>query len=444
MSIFGSMTTAISGLTAQSRALGHISDNIANSSTVGFKRIDTAFESIITATSQRRHNSGAVVARPDYTNRLQGTIEQSDTVTSVAIAGQGFMAVSLPNGEDDSGAVTFDERTYYTRAGDFQLDKNGYLVNSAGYVLNGWEVDGTTNTVDRTGLQEIRISQLVSNPVATSEITFGANVPAGYDAGTPAVSLDSQIDVYDALGALQSIELAWLPTANADEWELTITAPNSANPGLSVGETITVQFGNGSIANSVPGTIDSIDDTGATEITASVTQTTGEPAFLDLDLDFGYGAQTVRISMGTFDGADGVTQFADTQYAVRTLVQNGVPQGSYSSLAIKDTGDVVINYDNGESRTIARVPVVMFNNADGLDRVDGQAFLRSFASGEGMVYDQGSEGAGQLVVEALEKSNVDIAAEFTKLIVAQRAYTANTRIVTASDEMLQDTLNMKR
>jgi len=444
MTILGSMTTAISGLNAQSRALGHISDNIANASTTGFKRIDTAFESIVSSSSLRRHSPGAVAARPDYTNRLQGTIEQSDTATSLALAGQGFLPVSLPTGEDQTGALTFDERGFYTRAGDFQIDKNGYLVNSAGYALQGWNVDANTNTVDRTGLQEIRVSQLVSNPVKTTEMTFAANVPAGYAAGTPPVSLNSQLDVYDALGALQSIELSWLPTANPDEWELTITAPNSTTPGLAAGETITVQFGNGTLANSVPGTIDSIDASAATEISAPATQGTGAPAYIDLALDFGYGAQNIRIGMGTFDGADGVTQFADRQYAVRTLTQNGVPQGSYSSLAIQKSGDVVINYDNGESRTIARVPVVMFNNADALDRADGQAFTRSFESGEAQVYDQGTEGAGNLVIEALEKSNVDIAFEFTKLIVAQRAYTANTRIVTASDEMLQDTLNMKR
>jgi flagellar hook protein FlgE len=208
---------------------------------------------------------------------------------------------------------------------------------------------------------------------------------------------------------------------------------------------IQVSFGGG--GNPLhAGTITAISAANVAGGTATVpaNQLTGDPAYVDVVLNYGHGPQNVRIFLGSFRLADGVTQFAGSDYALRSMTQNGVPQGSFSSLALNETGDVVINYDNGQSRVIARVPVVTFNEADKLERIDGQAFMRTVEAGEAKVLDPGRDGAGKLVVGSIERSNVDMAAEFSKLIVAQRAYTANTRIVTASDEMLLDTLNMKR
>ncbi|HST76840.1 MAG TPA: flagellar hook-basal body complex protein, partial [Acetobacteraceae bacterium] len=142
--------------------------------------------------------------------------------------------------------------------------------------------------------------------------------------------------------------------------------------------------------------------------------------------------------------ANGVTQYAGTEYSLRGLTQNGVPPGSFSSLSTRSTGDLVVNYDNGQSRIIGRVPVVTFNNPDGLQRQDGQAFTATNSSGTPLAEDAGTNGAGSLVTQSTESSNVDIASEFTKLIVAQRAYSANTKMVTTADDMLQQTIDMKR
>ncbi len=142
--------------------------------------------------------------------------------------------------------------------------------------------------------------------------------------------------------------------------------------------------------------------------------------------------------------AQGITQFTGTDLVVRNLQQNGVPPGAFSGITVRGNGDLAVNYDNGQSRVVFRVPIVAFADADKLQRLDGQAFMRTVESGEARVTDVSSNGVGKLVVGALERSNVDIAAEFTKLIVAQRAYTANTRVVTTSDEMLQETINMRR
>jgi flagellar hook protein FlgE len=430
MSLFGSMTTAISGLTAQARALGHVSDNVANSQTVGFKRTDTNFVSFLTDSTQVVHRPGSVVARPDYTNTVQGTIEQSENPIALAIAGQGFFSVALPTGSAN-GQVTFDERQFFTRAGDFQMDRNGYMVNGAGYFLQGWNVDATGEP-DRTQIQPIRVSDLVFNPIATSTIELSANLPAG--STTPSAT---PLNVYDSLGTLQPLTLTWTPGA-ANVWTLDISA---AGGGGSLG-TIDLNFGAAATVPVTDGTIGEFAN--ATGSLSGAGAVAGEPALISFAADFGQGPQAITLNIGAFGAARGVTQYAGDEFELRNLAQDGVPLGAYSSTTIRENGDVAINYDNGQARVIARVPVTTFNAPDMLQRLDGQAFMRTLESGEARTADPASNGSGRLAVGSIERSNVDIAAEFSKLIVAQRAYTANTRIVTASDEMLQDTINMRR
>lgn len=430
MSLFGSLTTAISGLTAQSRALGHISDNVANSQTVGFKRTDTNFVSYLTDSTLSVHRPGSVVARPDYTNTVQGTIEQSENPLALAVAGQGFFSVALPTGSAN-GQVAFDERQFFTRGGDFQLDRDGFLVNGAGYYLQGWLADAAGEP-DRTRIQPIQVSELVFNPIATGNIELSANLPA-----TGTVPVSTPLNVYDSLGALQPLTLTWTPSGT-NTWTLGISA---AGAGGSLG-TIDVQFGQAASPPVTDGTIGGFaNGTGTLSGAAAVI---GDPATISFSADFGQGPQTISLDIGAFGAARGVTQYAGDEYTVRNLAQDGVPLGAYSSLAVRENGDVAINYDNGQSRVIARVPITTFNAPDALQRLDGQAFLRTLESGEARTTDPASNGAGRLAVGSIERSNVDIAAEFAKLIVAQRAYTANTRIVTAADEMLQDTINLRR
>lgn len=434
MSLFGSMTTAISGLTAQSRALGNISDNVANSQTVGYKRVDTNFVSYITDSTVNRHLPGSVQARPDYRNSIQGTPTQSDNPLAMAIAGQGFFSVARPDG-NANGGLQFDERQFYTRAGDFSVDENGYMVNGSGYYLQGWNADAAGQP-DRTQLAPIRINELVFNPIATTSIDLSANLPA--DATAASAPIVTPVNVYDALGTLQPMTLTWTATATADVWNVAINAPNG---GGALG-TLQVRFG-GAATPAVPaGTIGQI-----TTVTPPATGTTGgagTPATINFSANFGQGAQAMSLNLGTFGAASGLTQYAGETFELRNLEPNGVPLGSFSSVSIRDNGDVAINYDNGQSRVAYRVPVVTFNDPDSLQRMDGQAFMRTLESGEARVSDAASNGSGTLVVGSVESSNVDIASEFSKLIIAQRAYTANTRIVTTTDEMLQDTINMRR
>jgi flagellar hook protein FlgE len=438
------MNTAISGLTAQSNAFSNISDNVANSQTVGYKRVDTNFIDYLTTSNATENDSGAVVTTPDYVNNVQGTITQTDNPLGLAIAGQGFFAVSQQNGEINN-LPTFSAQQYYSRAGDFQMDKNGYLVNSADEFLNGWPVNAQSGMVNQNALAPIQVTQTVYNPVATSNVTLSANLPATPATGTatPASPISSDIDVYDALGTMHTVTLNWVQTA-ADTWSVQVNSPDDTAAGDR--GTADVDFGPTTSGNPVPsGTVGNLvadaADPGTIATSPYAANTAATVAFTT---NFGSGPQTITINLGTYGQTNGVTQYAGTQYNLRGLTQNGVPPGAFSSVTTQTNGDIVVNYDNGQSRTIAQVPVITFNDPNQLQRQDGQAYTASTNSGTPLAEAPGTNGAGTLVTQSVESSNVDIATEFSNLIVAQQAYSANAKMVTTADQMLQQTIDMKQ
>ncbi len=439
MSLLGAMNSAISGLSAQSHAFGNISDNVANSQTSGFKRVDTSFISLLTTSSLTTNEPGAVVARPDYVNSVQGTITQTENPLGMAIAGQGFFSVSQQIGTV-AGTPTFNPQLYYSRAGDFQLNKTGYMINSAGLFLNGWPIDATTGEPNQNSLQPIQVSQTVFNPVYTSEVVLSANLPAtpAIDTATVGSPLTSSIDVYDSLGTVHSVGLSWVKTAG-DTWTVSISAADATTTDLG---SATVTFGAVSGNTVSEGTIGLLGDATGTITTSAYAENTA--AVLSFTAVFGTVSQTIDLNLGNFGQTGGVTQFAGSAYNLRGLTQNGVPPGSFSGVTMQPNGNVIVNYDNGQIRTIAQVPLVTFNNPDALQRQNGQAFTGTLESGTPLATQAGTNGAGTLVTSSLEGSNVDIASEFSKLIVAQRAYSANTRVVTTADDMLQQTIDMKR
>jgi flagellar hook protein FlgE len=440
MSLYSSMNTALSGMSAQSRALGHISDNVANTQTTGFKRTDTNFVSYISESNSEVHRPGTVLARPDFTNQVQGTIEQVENPLAMAISGQGFFTAALPVGTSQDGTKNFDARNFYTRAGDFNRDREGYMVNGSGYVLQGWPV--TDGVVDKTQLTPIQVKEDVFTPTPTQDLNFIGNLAAG---GT--TNQSTSIQVIDTLGRSRALQLTFAPSASPTDntWNLSITAPTATTPALG---SINILFGQDptGVANDQPdGTLAQFTTPTGT-LTGSAAAT-GSPATVTFQADFGQGLQTMVLNLGSFGVSGGLTQFASTGasgLSVNSFEQNGIPLGSFSSVTTQKNGDVRINYDNGQSRIVARVPVTVFKDADRLEHLDGQAFLRTTESGEARVVEAGEDGAGLLSTRAVERSNVDIATEFSKLILAQRAYSANTKIVSTVDELLQETLNMRR
>jgi flagellar hook protein FlgE len=442
MSLFGAINTAISGLSAQSAAFGNISEDVANSQTVGFKRVDTSFVDYLTTSTATNNEPGAVVAQPEYVNNVQGPITQTDNPLGMAIAGQGFFAVSQPIG-NSNGVPTFNPQQFYTRAGDFSMNASGYLVNSAGQYLNGWAVNSATGAADQNALVPIQVSQSTYNPVATSSVTLAANLPATPTGGTAtaAAPLSSQITVYDALGTAHTVTLNWSQNASND-WNVQLSIPDSTTGTTDAG-TADVQFGALSGSAVPEGTIGQVAVSAADPGTiATGGYVAGQPATLQFTTNFGSGTQTIQLNLGNYGGTAGVTQYAGNAYSLLGLTQNGVPPGSFSGVTTQANGNVVVNYNNGQTRVIAQVPVVTFNAPNSLQGQNGQSFTATPSSGSPLAEAVGSNGAGNLVTGSVEGSNVDIATEFTQLIVTQQAYSSNAKVITTANQMLQATLQM--
>ena len=431
MSLLGALDTAVTGLTAQSNAFANIGDNVANSQTIGFKGTDTRFEDYLTSSTATQNTSGAVVATPQYQNTLQGTITQSSDPLAMAISDQGFFPVSQSTGTAN-GQPVFSQQQQYTRAGDFQLNKQGYVVNGSGQYLNAWSVDASGNA-DQTQLAPIQVNQKTFSPVPTSEVTLSANLPATPSGTSP---LTTQVPVYDALGNQQQLTLSWTQTSTPGTWSVAISSPTASPPTIGTAQ---VSFGTGG-AGAPAGLVNSITDPSGKTIPYAA----GQPAALTISPNFGSGAQPISLNLGTFGQSDGLTQYAGTDLSIRSVNQDGASAGSFTGLTANSNGDLIANYSNGQTRAIARVPVVTFADPNALQRQNNQAFTPTTSSGAALAQNAGSGGAGTITAGSVESSNVDIATEFSKLIVAQQAYSANAKLVTTSDQLLQLTINMKQ
>ena len=435
MSLLGAMNTAISGLNGQSAAFSNISDNVANSQTVGYKEVDTAFIDYLSVSNATENQAHAVVTIPEYQNNVQGTLTQSTNPLGMAISGQGFFPVSTATSTAGNQTL-FSTTPAYTRAGDFQLNAQGYLVNSAGNYLNGWPVNGTTGVVNTNSLAPIQVTQTIYNPVPTTTISLSANLPATPSSTTP---VSSQVTVYDALGTAHTVNLNWTQNATND-WTVSIDVPDDT--ASTTEGTADVQFGTTSGNGVAAGTVGALGT--ATGNVTTTSFSAGGAANINFIANFGQGPQTITLNLGNFGASTGLTQYAGSTYTLNGISQNGVPPGSYSSITAAASGDISVNYSNGQSRVIAQVPVVTFASPDQLQSQNGQAYTTTINSGNPIANAAGTNGAGTLVVGSVEQSNVDIAAQFSKLIVAQEAYSANTKLITTSDQLMQATINMKQ
>jgi flagellar hook protein FlgE len=429
MSLFGAMSTAISGLNAQAAAFTNISDDTANSQTIGYKGVDTNFIDYLSSSSATENQSGSVVTTPSYQNEVQGTIQQSSDPLAMAIDGQGFFQVSEEAGATSTGTPTFSTQPYYSRAGDFQLNSTGYLVNSAGGYLNGWAVDPTTGVLNTSTMAPIQVQQTQFQPVATANVSLLANVPT-----TPGATstLSSNVEVYDATGTGHQLSLGWTQNAGtANDWTLTLSSPDNQS-GATIGS-VNVQFNSN-------GTLGSLSNaTGSLAVAGSSTD-----AAVSLTPTFNGNTQSINLNLGSFGGSNGVTQFAGTDFDLHSISQDGAAPGAFTGISTSNTGAINANYDNGRSVQIAQVPIITFENADALQRQNGQAFTTTAASGVPIAQNQNENGAGTLVTGSVESSNVDIATQLSSLIVAQQAYGANAKVIATANQMLQTTLDIKQ
>ena len=419
MSIYGAMFAGVSGLTAQSNALGMISDNIANVNTIGYKGTSARFSTLVTqAATQTTHTPGGVSSSPySFINR-QGLLQGSSSGTDLAVAGQGFFVVN------ESANPGFGDDFYFTRAGSFNPDQNGNLVNAAGYYLQGYDLSNGTpppSASTFTGMETVNISNLSGSAAASTFIGLGVNLPSTA-AVTDTHSVTAQ--VFDSLGNAHDMNITFTKTA-ANEWSWAASDPTLDGGATSSGTAV----GSGNITF----------DTDGTPLTISPTP----PSITLSGFTTGAGNASIALDLGTIGGTDGLTQFAGN-FTISNIDQDGVRFGNYTGINISDQGVVTALFDNGQRLDIYQLPLGMFRNPNGLESKSGNVYLETDRSGNFQLNLAGNGGAGDIVPGALEASTVDLAEEFTKMIITQRAYSANTKVITTADEMLDELIRVKR
>jgi len=571
MSLFGSLFTGVSGLASQSQAVAMISNNIANVNTVGFKRSEAAFFSLVTTESRSsRYSPGTVnVSRIQRVDQ-QGPIQSSISSTDASISGNGFFSVKRDS--TDSALTEF----LYTRNGQFSEDAEGFLRNTAGFYLYGWPIDANgalpANQGDLDSLVPIDVAFLggLTRPTTTAEIAV--NLDSAEVDKTLVGALTSPVDfqrgltVYDSLGNPQPINFQFTKTYGPAATtggtinNLTFTSNLVADLGLTIGNqftvddesggaplltfTVTATSTVGDIINAVDGLagisaflgnngelvfqrdsfvagteqitinnatgtpLGSLGFTGPfprTETSNNLNSATYDngafadtppysseefPSFRNLPGDPLYnsrgwwqvtivdpnnnplttglinfngdgtvnalpdGAGNIDIGLSNIDWGNGsvpqsinvdISRFSQfsSDYTVLFSDQNGAELGLRTGIEIDREGFVIAQFSNGATSRLYKLPLVTFANSNGLQEVSGTAYSENEDSGEENLREAGTGGAGFLEPSTIEISNVDLADEFSKLIITQRAYSANTKVITTVDQMTEDLLRLR-
>jgi len=431
MSIFGALDAAVSGLAANSNALGIISDNISNANTIGYKDTSTDFRTLVTASgSPSLYSPGGVQSSPLYNVAQQGVLQAESSPTDLAISGGGFFVVNSNPAGGSSGTIS------YTRAGNFTVDANGNLVNAAGLFLQGQPLTaaqaaqiatGNNNVLTTTTpslLQTVNVSNNAGTAQQTSNVSLVANLPAN---ATGAQTMT--VPVYDSLGVQHNMTLTFTPSGTANQWTV---AASFTGAGTS---TATIAAGDNVVQFNTDGTLNSA---GTTFNAASALSIAWDPT-----VSGGTSPQTVNFNLGNNGTSSGLSQIGTT-FSIGQINQDGVQFGNFAGVTVNQNGVVTANYDNGLNRAIYILPLGTFSDPNGLQPQSGNTYTETANSGTVVLREAGTGSAGTIAPSSLEDSTVDIATEFSNLIVTQRAYEANSKIITTADQMLQTLIQAKQ
>lgn len=433
MTLSSSMNAGVSGLNVNASKLATISDNIANSKTFGYKRVDADFTAMTLGSRAGSYVAGGARVSTFRNISTQGSLITTTNSMDIAIGGRGFLPVTPSSSLADTSA-TLPLRLATT--GSFRPDAEGVLTSVNGLVLMGWpaDPDGTFPAYPRdsgAGLVPVNIAhnQFAANP--TTEIQLGINLPAtATQAGGTGDPFDLSIEYFDNLGTTQTMTASFTPqvpgVGQSNLWTMEIT--DLASGAAPIAE-FTVQF-------------DATTATGGSLL--SVTPVYGgtySAATGGLSVNFDRGP--VDINIGAIGSNNRMTQLSSS-FAPINLSKNGAPTGNVIGMEIDKNGVVSANYDSGFSKEIFRVPLIDVPNANALEALPNQTYATTRDSGAMFLWDAGSGPTGETIGYAREESTTDIAGELTALIQTQRAYSSNAKIIQTVDEMLQETTNIKR
>lgn len=415
MSLFGALLTSVSGMNAQSTKLGTVADNISNSSTTGYKRADTEFETLMGSQDSSRYAGGGVISSVRYVVTEQGTIEKTSSSTDIAIQGNGFFVVSNADGRD-----------FMTRAGAFVPSSSGDLVNSAGYYLMGQNLStsSASSVPGVASLERVNINQTSLSAIPSASALFGANLPSGAaviaaadlpsaNAATAQYTATNSLVAYDNLGSEVTLDIYFAKTA-ADTWEVSVY--NRADAATGGG----FPYANPALATQ---TLNFDPTTGAT--TGATPMSIAIPNGKTLSLDLASSTQLAA------------------PFSVQQTKIDGHAPSSLDHIEIDNAGTLSAIYRNGAKIDLYRIPLANVVSPDSLSALDGNVYATNSESGDMRIGAAQSSGFGTILASSLEQSTVDLGAELTKMIETQRAYTANTKVFQASADLLDVINNFK-
>ncbi|MCX6896990.1 MAG: flagellar hook protein FlgE [Verrucomicrobia bacterium] len=414
--MFTSFSTALSALSAHSTAIDVVGNNLANLNTPGFKSSAVSFYDLVTQSlgaGLGETQVGFGVGRPITIRQFsQGAIQSSSGALDAAIQGDGFLVVQDPNGQ-----------TLYTRGGNLQVDKAGNLMTATGNRVQGWtEVGGVLDTNQAVSNITVPVGSL-KPPQQTKTFSFDLNLDASGVAGQTSGVSSATIAVYDSIGASHMVTVSFTKSATANAWDYSISVPDADVTTAITPVTGTLTFdANGKLTDPAPG---------GTMPAISITGLTTGAGQLDMTWNL-YDGQTARL-----------TQFAQPS-AISANAQDGLPAAQLVRVGLADGGKLLAQYSNGQQTVVGQLAMASVRNPESLIAVGNNNYQLSARTALPAIGVAGTGGRGSIIGGAVEYSTVDIAKEFTNLIVLQRGYQANSKVITAVDELSQDTINLKR
>ncbi|MBZ5611672.1 MAG: flagellar hook protein FlgE [Acidobacteriia bacterium] len=413
--MFTSFSTALSALAAHSTAIDVVGNNLANLNTPGFKSSVVSFHDLVTQSlgaglgdTQVGFGVGTPITLREFS---QGAIQTTGGTLDAAVQGDGFFVIQGPGGG-----------TEYTRGGNFQVDKDGNLTTATGESVQGWtQINGNLDTNAPPGNISVPVGT-VQPPVVTKNISFDINLNAAATAEVKAGTFATSVTIYDSLGNSHIVTATFTKNATAGQWDYSVSLPDAdlQNPPFTP---LT-----GSITFDANGNL--------------TTPAAADPA-PQLDIQgLADGASDLTISWDLFNGkTPRISQYAQPS-SISAVTQDGSPAAQLVRVALADAGQILAQFSNGEQTVVGQLAMATIRNPESLIAVGNNNYQLSARSALPAVGLPGTGGRGSVKGGAVEASTVDIAQQFTNLIVYQRGYEANSKVVSAVDELSQTTINL--
>ena len=435
MSLYSAFYSGLSGLATNANALNVVGNNLSNINTVGFKGSSASFSDIFSSTLSGVSIAGngnpiqfglGTQVNGVSQNFSQSSFQSASSALDMAIQGNGFFTLKTASGVE-----------VYTRDGSFSKDSNGFLVSNDGSNVLGYAIDPKTGALAAAAAPIQISSGITSAAAATGNIIPGVNLNSS--SATNDI-LTSPIQVFDSQGNAQSLVVTYTNTgAGTNTWTYSVSGPagatidvNGTATDLSTSPTL------GTLTFNPDGTLNTITPIGG------AAGTTNPQLVIDTWNNGSATNQAINLNFMQANGTTGnITQYAAPS-ATTSSSQDGFASGTLSSLAVDQNGIISGTFTNGQITKLAQVALSTFNNVNGLIQAGNNAWTQSLASGAPSIGVANQGGRGGILGSNLELSNVDVATEFTNMILNQRGYEANSKIITTTDQLMQDTLAMKQ